>query len=71
MHGGSKMKRILALLLAAFVFFACSDDTGTNLKNEEVPSSVVGWRSAGFTPVISFEQEAVSKKWFIQETGWS
>lgn len=71
------MKRILALLLAVFVFSACTDDTGTNLKNEEVPSSVVGWRSAGFTPVISFErggglQKVVhSGNWLVLMDAWT
>lgn len=77
MHGDSKMKRILALLLAVFVFFACTDDTGTNSKHEEVPSSVVGWRSAGFTPVISFEwggglqNVTHSGNWLVLMDAWT
>ena len=77
MHGVFKMKRILTLLLAVFVFFACTGDTGTNSKNENTSSNVVGWRGAGFTPVISLERGGGLQKvihsgnWLVLMDAWT
>ena len=71
------MKRILTLLLAVFVFFACTGDTGTNSKNENTSSNVVGWRGAGFTPVISLERGGGLQKvthsgnWLVLMDAWT
>lgn len=46
------MKKGLLLLFAVFALLACTDDSGVNPKHESEPVTL-GWRSAGFTPVIS------------------
>lgn len=71
------MKYIFALLCVVFAFFACANDTSANPKNEKKVSSVVGWRSAGFTPVISGQrggglQKVVhSGNWLVLMDAWT
>lgn len=71
------MKRILAMFMFVLLTVACTDDSGTNSKNEGMPSGVFGWRSAGFTPVISFERGGGLQKvthsgnWLVLMDAWT
>ena len=77
MHGRYKMKKMFFLLLVILVIVACSDDTSTNSKNESSASSIVGWRSAGFTPVVSTQRGGGLQKvthsgsWLVLMDAWT
>lgn len=76
MHGRYRMKKVFILLISILILVACSDDTGANSKNENV-ASTIGWRSAGFTPVISSERGGGLQKithsgnWLILMDAWT
>lgn len=70
------MKKGLLLLFAVFALLACTDDSGVNPKHESEPVTV-GWRSAGFTPVISkqrgggLQKVTHSGNWLVLMDAWT
>ena len=52
MHGVINMKKLFTPIIL-FLIVACTEDTSVNSQSEATQESVMGWRSAGFTPVIS------------------
>lgn len=62
--------------LAAIFVLACTDDSGVNPKRED-GASTIGWRSAGFTPVIStqrgggLQKVTHSGKWLVLMDAWT
>lgn len=70
------MKKGLLLLFAVFALLACTDDSGVNPKHES-ESVTVGWRSAGFTPVISkqrgggLQKVTHSGNWLVLMDAWT
>jgi uncharacterized protein YcfL len=49
------MKKLFTLIIL-FLIVACTEDTSVNSQSEATQESVIGWRSAGFTPVISSQR---------------
>lgn len=72
----NKMKKGLFLLFTIFALLACTDDSGVNPKHESEPVTV-GWRSAGFTPVISkqrgggLQKVTHSGNWLVLMDAWT
>lgn len=70
------MKKGLFLLFTIFALLACTDDSGVNPKHENEPVTV-GWRSAGFTPVISIQRGGGLQKvthsgnWLVLMDAWT
>lgn len=70
------MKKGLLLLFTIFALLACTDDSGVNPKHESEPVTV-GWRSAGFTPVISkqrgggLQKVTHSGNWLVLMDAWT
>lgn len=70
------MKKGLFLLFTIFALLACTDDSGVNPKHESEPVTV-GWRSAGFTPVISkqrgggLQKVTHSGNWLVLMDAWT
>lgn len=70
------MKKEMFLLFTIFALLACTDDSGVNPKHESEPVTV-GWRSAGFTPVISTQRGSGLQKvthsgnWLILMDAWT
>lgn len=70
------MKKGLLLLFTVFALLACTDDSGVNPKHESEPVTV-GWRSAGFTPVISkqrgggLQKVTHSGNWLVLMDAWT
>lgn len=64
------------LLFTVFALLACTDDSGVNPKHESEPITV-GWRSAGFTPVISTQRGGGLQKvthsgnWLVLMDAWT
>ena len=65
-----------SLLFTVFALLACTDDSGVNPKHESEPITV-GWRSAGFTPVISTQRGGGLQKvthsgnWLVLMDAWT
>lgn len=70
------MKKGLLLLFTVFALLACTDDSCVNPKHESEPVTV-GWRSAGFTPVISkqrgggLQKVTHSGNWLVLMDAWT
>ena len=70
------MKNGLILLFTVFALLACTDDSVVNPKHESEPVTV-GWRSAGFTPVISTQRGGGLQKvthsgnWLVLMDAWT
>ncbi len=70
------MKKGLLLLFTTLALSACTDDSGVNPKHESEPVTV-GWRSAGFTPVISkqrgggLQKVTHSGNWLVLMDAWT
>ena len=70
------MKNGLLLLFTVFALLACTDDSCVNPKHESEPVTV-GWRSAGFTPVISkqrgggLQKVTHSGNWLVLMDAWT
>lgn len=70
------MKKEMFLLFTFFALLACTDDSGVNPKHGSEPVTV-GWRSAGFTPVISTQRGGGLQKvthsgnWLVLMDAWT
>lgn len=70
------MKKELFLLFTTLALSACTDDSGVNPKHES-ETVTVGWRSAGFTPVIStqrgggLQKVTHSSNWLVLMDAWT
>lgn len=76
MHGVINMKKLFTLIIL-FLIVACTEDTSVNSQSEATQESVMGWRSAGFTPVISslrgggLQKLTHSGNWLVLMDAWT
>jgi hypothetical protein len=76
MHGVIKMKKLFTLIIL-FLIVACTENTSVNSQSETTQESVIGWRSAGFTPVISSQRGGGLQKvthsgnWLVLMDAWT
>lgn len=76
MHGVINMKKLFTPIIL-FLIVACTEDTSVNSQSEATQESVIGWRSAGFIPVISSQRGGGLQKvthsgnWLVLMDAWT